>query len=539
MSIFTPRKDSELPEAEPRAFQSNKFAAPRTVVASAVRVNMRSTREAEQLKARKVSDVWQQEAWEYYDLLGEVKYSAGLIAAVMSRINLYAAYVEDSAHVPSNVKNIESLDEDFRKDCMNLLYALETSNGGTSGLLRNLALNLFVVGECYLTYEPGRISEGQLPTWHIRSIDELVVLNKQYAIRPRKDSKQADYIKLGPTSSATRIWRPHPRYSDEADSSLRGLLELCDELLLLSRTSRATIRSRLNSGLLFVPDGLSISAESDGDIDEMADGSDDAFDDFLEQLIDAMTTPIRDESDASAVVPLVIRGAEHLGEKIKHIAFYRTFDQMHAQLAQDLLDRILAGLDIPKDIAQGLSGVKYSNAILIEESLYKAHIEPMILMIVDALTVGYLRPKLIEAGWSPAEAQRAVIWYDPSAITAKPSKSESATTGYEMGAISAEAWRRENGFSLADAPSELETAQRLAKEKGMLSEPLTEMLINSMIPADMMAKYRGQALEESDPEAVEALEQVLEGGDTEEEPTEEKSVEAAPPTTAPPGLLDP
>lgn len=539
MSIFTPRNKKSTTDPQTGAFLPNEFNSPRPMTASAVRLNMRSKKEHDQLLERKKNDQWQAESWEYYDLIGEVKFSANLIANVLSRINLYAAYVEDSSLVPSNIKGLESLDEDFRKAVIEILYNLESANGGTSGILRNMALNLFIVGECYLVREPGDILAGEEDQWSIRSIDEFITFEKRFAIKPRRNALPTDYKKLPVGTTATRIWRNHPRYSDEADSSMKGLLELCDELLLLSRSTRATARSRLNSGILYVPEGLSVSAEFEADEDLIDGEVGNESDDFMEQFIDAMITPIRDEADASSVVPFVIRGEKDLGEKIRHITFSRSFDPMHVQLAEEKLDRILAGLDIPKDIARGLSGVKYSNAILIEESLYKSHIEPLILMIVDALSVGILRPLLRDMGYSGADVNRAVIWYDPSTITAKPSKAEAASKGYELGTVSAESWLRYNGFASTDAPDELETAQRFAMEKGVLSEGLTEMMMGTIIPADIMAKYRQTNIAQSDPESGAALEDALGNGPAPEEQATQASETEEPKETGPAGLIDP
>jgi hypothetical protein len=103
---------------------------------------------------------------------------------------------------------------------------------------------------------------------------------------------------------------------------------MCAELLLLNRTFRATARSRLNAGALYLPDGLSVAATADPDYPYDEDGNyneqynaEEAADDFEDQLIDAMTTPIKDEDSASAVVPLIIRGPAELGDKIKQFKF--------------------------------------------------------------------------------------------------------------------------------------------------------------------------------------------------------------------------
>lgn len=333
-----------------------------------------------------------------------------------------------------------------------------------------------------------------------------------------------------------RIWRSHPRYTQEADSSLRGLLDLCAELLLLNRTFRATARSRLNAGALYLPDGLSVAAGPDPDYPYDEDGNynetytpEEAADDFEDQLIDAMTTPIKDEDSASAVVPLIIRGPAELGDKIKQFKFERSFDPALAQRADRVLERIMQGLDVPKDVVTGLANVKYSNALQIDEALYKAHIEPLMLLIVDALTVMYLRPYLVANGYSEEEVRNVCIWYDPSLVATRNDRAADADMGFDKLAISYDAWRRAHGFSETDAPDPNEYALRLVMSKGMVSPELTERLLGQVAP-DLMGKVREQAMAETGQPIPPEIDQLLQGG----------SPEAAPSTEAPaPGLAEP
>jgi hypothetical protein len=511
-SIFSRSNESQEPENN---IQPQKFNAPRPLTASAARVDLKNKKEIDAINKRRKTDSWQQDAWEYFDLIGEIKYSANLVANVMSRINLYAGYIEDSSGVPSDIRNVEKLEDDFISDAQDILYLLESGNGGTSGLLRNAALNLFLVGECYLVHEPTRFSSQEPAKYQIRSIDEITTTAgraAQVCIKPRRDSKPADFLPLPANGYISRMWRNHPRFSDEADSSMRGILDLCDELLLGSRAASATAKSRLNAGLLFVPDGLSNVTEADGSTPTEGEMTDEITDSFEEELIDAMTTPIADVSSASSVVPLVVRGPEDLGSKISLIKFERTFDPQLTQRGDRLIERILAGLDIPKDIAAGMSNVKYSNAIIIEEQLYKAHIEPLILLIVDCLTIGFLRPALRAQGYDEKIVSRAVVWYDPSAISAKPSKAESAITLYDKGAIGLDALRKAHGFTEDDAPTDLERSQRLAIERGNLTDAMSETLLNTVIPEDIRNQAREDALALSDPSSANALQNAL-GGD--------------------------
>jgi len=233
-----------------------------------------------------------------------------------------------------------------------------------------------------------------------------------------------------------------------------------------------------------------------------------------------MTTPIKDEDSASAVVPLIIRGPAELGDKIKQFKFERSFDPALAQRADRVLERIMQGLDVPKDIVTGLANVKYSNALQIDESLYKAHIEPLMLLIVDALTVMYLRPYLVANGYSEQEVKNVCIWYDPSLVATRNDRAADADMGFDKMAVSYDAWRRAHGFSETDAPDPTEYALRLIMSKGMVSPELTESMLGAVAP-ELMGKIRAQNMQQSGAEIPPDIDQLLQGGSPEAAPAPE------------------
>lgn len=515
------------------------YNSPRPITAAAAQVDLKDKTQVQSLKNRRAEDKWQDEAWEYYDLVGEVGFAARLIASVTSRVRLFPAFIEDEENEPIHVRKAE-IDDDAKKAASDALRLLGTGNGGVAGLLRDAAMNLFITGECYLVQQPGSSFSKTPETWQIRSVDEVIYAGGRdaaVAIRGRRSAKTDQMVKLPKNAFVGRIWRMHPRFSDEADSSIRSQLELLDELLLLNKGSRKTIKSRLNAGILYIPDELDNIAQSDGDIDgsedTYAENSDDNSSTIEEELILAATTPISDEGSASAVVPLVMRGPAEFADKIKHITFEQSFDEHHSARQDKVLNRILAGLDIPKEVVAGISDSKYANAMVIEESLYKAHVEPLILLIVDALTVVFLRPVLRAMGFDEDLIQRVVVWYDPSPITTKPSKSEQATLGYDKKILSASAWRRENGFSESDAPSEQELGGRVAIDRGLLSEPVTEALFRLILPT-VMQQVREIATEQSPSGST--LNEVLENN---EAPTEQAEPQQEQGPTPPPELIEP
>ena len=533
--------------------ESAPYSTPRALTAAAAQVRMNDKGEAEYFKNRRQSSssAWQGEAWEYYDAIGEVKYAFNLVASVVSRIRLYAAVVDNPAEAPVPVRSADNINERLGAAAERALSRLDSAYGGQAGLLRDAALNLSVTGECYLVQMPSRPGSGLPESWDIRSVDEIQIDSKNnYGIVPRRDylpghnagassssKNNKGIIPLPDKAFVGRIWRAHPRFSDEADSSLRGLLDLCAELLLLNRTFRATARSRLNAGALYLPDGLSVAASPDpnypyDDETDLDPGftPEEAADEFEDQLIDAMTTPIRDEDSASAVVPLIIRGPAELGDKIKQFKFERSFDPALAARSDRVLERILQGLDVPKDVITGLANVKYSNALQIDESLYKSHIEPLMLLIADALTVVYLRPYLVANGFAPAEVERVCIWYDPSQVATRNDRAADAESGFGKMAISFDTWRRTHGFSEADAPSPEEVALRMIMEKGAITPELTEAVIGAIAP-ELMASTRQSQQDNSVAPVPDELSQMLQGGPP---PTGAPAPEAAPPALAEP-----
>jgi hypothetical protein len=282
---------------------------------------------------------------------------------------------------------------------------------------------------------------------------------------------------------------------------------------------------------------LSVAASPDPDYPYDEDGeynelynTEEAADDFEDQLIDAMTTPIKDEDSASAVVPLIIRGPAELGDKIKQFKFERSFDASLVARADRVLERIMQGLDVPKDVVTGLANVKYSNALQIDEALYKAHIEPLMLLIADALTVVYLRPYLIANGYDQDEVARIQVWYDPSQVATRNDRAADADSGFDKMAVSFNTWRRAHGFSEADAPSPEELALRLVVEKGMITPELTQSMLEAVAPElkDIInAASQARSVAPMTPE----IENILEGGPG--SPTPEPSAEPTTPEAPP------
>lgn len=520
-----------------------KYAAKRSLVASAATVRLNNRTEMEELRNRQNSATaaWQHEAWDYYDAIGEVKYAFRLTSNITSRVRIYPAVVFDQEDVPlpvteaAGVAGVGDFAPDGRmagydpippamaQDAMRFMHQL-TQAQGMAEILRVAALNLSVAGECYLACIAGR--------WSIRSTEELLV-QPDGSVRLRQSLSETNPAmrNLPKDTPIGRIWCTHPRYSRDPDSSMKALRGDCEELLLLNRMIRSTARSRMNAGVLFVPDSMSVAARTLGDESvEQIEGADP----FETELYAAMTEPVTDEASASTVVPLLIRGPAEQGQYIKFTSMAREADQYLVQRADKVLDRILQGIDAPKEMVAGLAAVKYSNAIVISESMYKAHIEPAALMISDALSAVYLRPLLAAAGHDPELVARVTVWYDPSEIVVRPDRGSDADTGYANHVLSADAWRDAHGFSDTDAPDPEETMRRLLIEKAPVSPELAGVLVRKVLPQVMETGTEDATDELLPPELREALSgsQTPESGPDGSDPDSDAAA-SEPATTAP------
>lgn len=356
-----------------------KRSEQRPITASGKRLDLTKELDRNQLR-QNVYEEWQREAWAYFDAIGEIKYGFGMLAAVMSRIRLFAGVDLDPDSAPLSVNAYvkrqhdqtaeEQEDDQARllqlppyitekhlKYSEKLIKELLDGPGGASGFMRNFTLNMSVAGECYLVqYDDA---------WHIKSTHEIIVqVDGSIYLREQRASTQASTTsgvsgldKLLPKDTyVARMWRPHPRYSNEPESSMLGIREPCDELITLQRMIRTVARSRMNAGILYIPEGLSVAGST---LDEDVATEEELHDELIQDLYDTFTDPIEDEASPASVVPSIISGPADMAKAITHITVSRETDQWLVERSDRALERILQGIDMPKDVVSGMANVKY------------------------------------------------------------------------------------------------------------------------------------------------------------------------------------
>lgn len=431
-------------------------AEPPALVAAAERVTGLNAN-----KLQRLIQPWQQDAFRFYATLGEIWYASQFYARALSKLRIYVGEKDAQGEVTEI--------EDLNNPAIGLLDRVQDPGGGRSQLLGAYGRLMFLTGEGYLTVTAGVGGEEQ---WEFLSCNELRVQSDNRYLRVRAPSMnpeelwsiEDDAFEPLPgdgkkTAVVYRMWRKSPEFSYLADSPLRAVLDLCDELLLLQLSVRARAKSRIaGAGLLLVSADLSFPSP-DGANDE-----DPKVDPFQQRLQEVMSAAIRDPGSAAQVVPPVIRVPTEMikdGSAVRHIQLHDpTQTYPEEGLRSEIIRRIATGLDLPPEILLGMSDANHWTAWQIDDQTWTAHLQPVAQQLVDDFTSAYLRPAAREAGIQGWES--LVVGYDAAEVVNHPDRLKDSVDLWDRGTISSAKLREAAGFNDDDKPTEEEHQEWLA-----------------------------------------------------------------------------
>lgn len=416
-------------------------------------------------KAANLARVWQQKVWQYYDEVGELWYAVNFIGACLSRCVLTVGLPDDKGIVGPAFDDEGNPKEgaEGAVAALELIRGLKSDIGGQAQLLRMMGINISAAGEFHLVgrspdENPTDLAAADRLLWEVLSTEEFRRVGKDYE---RRDTPGATPETIDSDSvHAVRIWRSHPRFSILPDSSIRAQLDILEELVLLTREVRGETLSRLSSaGLLLVPSEINYSGVGD-DADEEEGG-----DPFTEDLISTMATAISDKGSAAQTVPFVVRAAAEFlkPEYFRRIDLSPANPSDSTEKRKETVQRFAQGVDLPVEVVTGHASTTFANAVQIDDSTFKAHIEPVLEILCDALTAGYLRPSLRALGIETP----VVVYYDSAELVSRPNRSQDAKDGHDRLAISDASLRSATGFADSDAPDEEELGRRIEQKQRM------------------------------------------------------------------------
>lgn len=445
---------------------------PRTLIASAAAVDLRDPAVARRLT--RLRGRWQEDAWTYRDEVGELRYALQFLSNVCRRMRLYPALASPAGVDPTPIGDIDPADDEdpvapqLVADALDQVRRLAAGRAHAGEIL-GVGAELFeITGEGMLV---GRVS-GDTEHWSIHSVDEVRWADGTWTVSGEPGSPEGSAVALDPDLDyVARLWRPHPRYSARADSPMRALLDVCEELITTGRAIRVITRSRLPAGLLLLPEELTLAGTADTDTEEAAE------DVLIAELGNALSTAVNDEASPASLVPFLMRGPGDQLDKVRLVQFLRDADPTLLDRQEKALRRLGMGLDVPPEIIVGMAEVNHWTAWQVDDSTFRHHVEPLVQVLVDALTVAFLRPALLALGHPPDQVARVVLWYDPADVVSKPNRGQDADLAHDRGTISDEAHRRARGFDEGDAPSEDELVRRAGLERGVLADPVLREIL--------------------------------------------------------------
>jgi hypothetical protein len=443
----------------------------RSFTAAATPIDVSNRTEAQRLK--KLRQPWQEEAWEYRDAIGELRYATTYLGNSARRMVLIPSAYVDGELNPVPLIDIDECPPEVLSAAQDALERLAVGGAvALGGMLASLTENFEVAGECYLV---GMEVEGE-ETWEIRSISEIGIDNDGRLVLKDVEAyggSTGQGEPLPPDAFISRLWWPHPRRKAFADSPFKSILDVAEELLILSRDIRAAGRSRLASnGILLVPDSLTvIRSDTEEDVNNA-----ETSDPFLSQLIAAAMAAIQDEGSASAVLPLVARGPADALAAVRQITISRN-DPSNKDKRQELITRMATGLDLPAEVLTGKSDLNHWTAWQVSDDTFRHHIEPIVMVEVDALTLGYYKPELKARSVPPEWLSRIVLWYDPTNLVTHPDRTQDAMNAYDRNALSSESLRDYMGFEETDAPTNDEILLKLLSKQTRLDPTIIAQII--------------------------------------------------------------
>lgn len=441
---------------------------------------------------------WQDEAWSFYDDSGPLRYGVTWIANMISKARLQAARISEGGDEP------EVIDVGPAADAV---AALAGGIGGQTQLLRSLAVQLTVPGVGYLVG-----TQTDEDTWRVLSADCIKlkapatpVSDAVYEVQEGAGS----WVELPTESHIVKVWRPHERYYWEADSPARAALGALRELRRIGQYIDAVLVSRLSGAGLFIfptearfPTAAGTSADTAGESD--------AEHPFVTEVMNVMMTAVRQPGTAAQIVPIPIEVPGDYADKFKLVTWASELSDKILAMRESALRQASIALDIPAEILTGMGDVNHWGQWQIEESAVKVHAEPLLELITNALTEGYLRP-VLQA--SEEDAEQFIVWADTSELAARPDRSDDAIKLYDLGEISGDALRRETGFDEGDEPDEEELASWAYKKN----------ITNAQLAAQVM---EGLGIDLPEPEPVPVPVASPVSGTGEEPGAEESGAEA-------------
>jgi hypothetical protein len=249
-----------------------------------------------------------------------------------------------------------------------------------------------------------------------------------------------------------RVWNPSHRWIDLVDSPMTALATECEVLHLLTQTMKGRLLSRFAmAGILLIPQEMSDAAITGPTPTKTLHTNK-----VMNYLITAMTRNMASHDQAMATMPIAMQGPAAVLDKVKHLVLDTAIDERDLTLRAELIGRILTGLDVQKQAAQGVGDTNHWAAWAVSDEERRIAVQPDIDAFSWTLTRLILWPALRKRNWDEGKIRRVRVICDLSEAQVKTNQAEDFRLLRAEGAVSLEALRRVSGAKESDKPDNAE-----------------------------------------------------------------------------------
>lgn len=384
---------------------------------------------------------WQSRALGYYHMLGECRNPAQFVSTAMSKIRFHVAIRDEQGQ-------IEEVEANDAPDVAALVKQFDR-------LAARYGLLMWLVGECRICQFRDSDDAADDPVrWDAFSPTEVKLSDRNRTITrtPMGGGQALRYDNISDVEDAGepkpgqmrtwRFWIPDAEFSDLADSPVRPVLDLYEQLWWLTMSERADLQSRIaDNGILLVPVELDWKPPEGADAEATEEDAEQGT--LMDYLGEGMSTAIGDPGSAAAAVPLAIEGA---GDRLDQIRILHTHEGSQSlvfvsQREQSIVTRIAQNLPIPVETVVGMSQANHWTAWKIEDEKWQLT-EPWVTGFAEDVTRVVLQP-FLDANSLPDDL---IVWYDYSALVSDPDRGATAITLHKEGLLKGIEALNANGF---------------------------------------------------------------------------------------------
>jgi hypothetical protein len=373
----------------------------------------------------------QHRALEYYDQIPELHFVCHFLARMMSRVRYFPAILDENGKITEITEGAP----------VERLNKIQDPGGGRSQIQYRYGLLQTVTGEGVLFGY--RLDEPD-ERWKFLWKDEVKIRDDGVAVRLDAQKKETADVGV-----AYRMWTPHPRHSDEADSPIFAIMDVCEELLVLTSSVMGTATTRKTNGMLVIPSDLSPNRpEPLGDEDAENNI-------FLADFIEHIQAQIENPAAPESKVPFLLEGAGEFLEQVRWVALHDpATDYLERDLRFEAIKRMALGMDMPPEALLGMTDANHWTAKQVMHDMWRSHGIPKAEQFADDLSEEYLRRGLEEDGYKGWN--RVVVGVDDSQVVISPDRTEDADKAIDRIAIGFPGYRVLKGIPESMAPTEQE-----------------------------------------------------------------------------------